>query len=383
MELFETIACSGSPYEMGVQQGEALREPIHAFLKTFEQSEEFRASAGRVVGAEGVLRMLGGIATLAQRFASGEALGPWRARLEGIADGAKMNRPVLWGAQIIEALISSPLAMSGCTSIAVGSRWTGGAGPLLLKNYDIGEMLRPTTCLRRSRPSGRLASFDMVINALVGSHVTMNEAGLCLSYNYGMVRWYPRPGVPPTYLVQHAAENFTGTDETADWLSKQTSTNGCVITVMDRDDRLCVVEKAGRHGAVRRDEDGMTVATNHFLTDGMSRFNYALTTVYGKRTSSSIRGMSVQASNVARLERARRLLAEASSAGGRISADRLMAIARDHDGKVGGDENTICRHHEGMMTLASIILVPRERKVLLCAGNPCEGTFEEIANPFD
>jgi hypothetical protein len=88
--------------------------------------------------------------------------------------------------------------------------------------------------------------------------------------------------------------------------------------------------------------------------------------------------MSVQESNVRRLERARTLLDEKFGRGPLTPQD-LMDMARDHEGSDRGDENTICRHHPGLATLASVILVPRERGVLVCRGYPCSGTFDEVA----
>ena len=378
MTPFRKIECSGSPREMGRQQGEALKESIRGIVETFIGSDDFQRATVKFLGPQRIFRILGGLSSAAVRISSRDAVREWEERVEGIAEGAGIDPTFTKGVQAIETVLAIPIQMSQCTTIGVAPERSGGEGPLILKNYDIGEILRPTTFLRTSRPAGRLRSFDMFINILAGNHVAMNEAGLCLSYNYGMVRFYPRPGILPTYILQYAAENFRTTQQVIDWVSKQRSANPCVITVTDGAGSLCVIEKAGSRTAVRHPDRGVTAATNHFLAAGMEGYNYDMSVRFGKRSPASLRGISVQESNDRRLRRACALLEKM----GKVSIADLEGIARDHDGREAGDGNTICRHHEAMMTLASIILVPKDGKVLVCEGSPCGGSYEEI-RPFD
>lgn len=378
MTRLRKIECAGSPREMGRMQGEALKESIQGIIETFLGSDDFRRATGKLLGAQRIFRILGGLSAAAVKISSREAVREWEERVEGIAQGAGIDPTFAKGVQAIETVLAIPIQMSQCTTIGVAPERSGGAGPLVLKNYDIGEILRPTTFLRLSRPAGKLRSIEMFINIMAGNHIAMNEAGLCLSYNYGMVRFYPRPGILPTTMVQFAVENFRTSQQVIDWVSKQRSTNACVITVADGGGGLCVIEKAGSRTSVRQQEGGVTAATNHFLTADMKGFNYDVSVLFGKRSPASLRGLSVQEPNETRLRRARALLEKRS----KVSVADLEAIAKDHDGKESGDGNTICRHHEAMMTLASLILVPKEGKVLVCDGSPCEGNYEEI-RPFD
>jgi hypothetical protein len=378
MARFKIIECSGTPRQMGRQQGEALKESIMGIVDTFLRSDDLRHAGAGLVDPRRLLRIAGSICGAASRLERGDAMHRWRERIEGLAEGAGIGVPLAMGAQAIETIVSIPIATSQCTTIGVTPERSGGAGPLLLKNSDIGEILRPTTFLRISRPAGKLRSFEMIINMLAGSHIAMNETGLCVSYNYGLVRWYPRPALPPTIIVQYAVESFARTRQVVDWISGQRSTNGCILTVLDREGDLCVIEKAGGRTGVRRPDGGVTAATNHFLTADMECLNYGPAVVFGKRAPAALRGIRVQESNVRRLQRASTLVEKKKN----ISIADLKIVASDHDGKENGDGNTICRHHEAMMTLASIILAPKDGKILCCDTSPCKGAYEEI-RPFD
>ena len=371
---------------MGRRQGSELKDSIMDIMKYYETSEEFSSATGNIISPFRLLGLIGAASTAATRIASSEAIKQWGKRVEGIAAGAGIDKALARGIQAMETMLAFPLGVSQCTTVGVAAKRSDGMGPVLLKNYDISEQMRPTTFMRRSRPEGKLESFDMIINVLAGSHLVMNEEGLCVSYNYGMVNSLPRPfGILPSYAVQYAAENFTETREVIGWISGQTTTNGCLMTVVDAKSNLCVIEKAGGYTGVRYPEDGVTVATNHFLTRDMKHFNYDVAAVFGKRTPAALRGFSVQESNETRLFRALELTGlkgNGKQSREKISAADLQQLAADHDGKEKGDEKTICRHHDAMQTLASIIVMPKEKKILLSSGHPCSAPFEEL-DPWD
>ena len=377
MTAFKQIDCGGSHYEMGKAQGEALKENIRESVSHFLASEVAKAAGKRFAAAgSSLFKVAGKISRTAMKLSSTDCQREWRGRLEGIADGAGLDRSLLTGLQSLEAFLAFPLGMSGCTTVGITAGRSAGEGPLLLKNYDIAELLRPSTFMRCSLPAGKLRSFEMAVNVLPGSHVVMNEAGLCISYNFGMVRFMPRPGTVPTYITQYAAENFSTTAQVVEWVAGEKSASGCILTVLDAGSDLRVIEKAGGKTATRGPIEGVTVATNHFLTPGLAPLDYSVKTVFGRRAPPAVRGMSVQLSNETRLTRALELLKEGGGAA--VSTMRLFEISRDHSGRPAGSENTICRHHEAMMTLGSIVLAPLSGKAWVCAGSPCEGRFEEI-----
>ncbi|MFH1435255.1 MAG: C45 family peptidase [Pseudomonadota bacterium] len=382
MKTIRTIECSGDAYEMGRHQGSELKDSIMDIIKYYETSEEFSSATGNIISPFRLLGLIGSASTAAARLGASETARQWGKRVEGIAAGAGIDKALARGIQAMETMLAFPLGVSQCTTVGVTAKRSDGMGPVLLKNYDISEKLRPTTFMRRSRPMGKLESFEMIINVLAGSHLVMNEEGLCLSYNYGMVNFLPRPfGILPTYAVQYAAENFTETRQVIGWVSEQATTNGCIMTVVDAKSNLCVIEKAGGHTEVRYPEDGVTVATNHFLTRDMKHYNYDVSAVFGKRAPAALRGFSVQESNETRMKRALELTGleeNGKQSREKISAADLRALASDHDGKEQGDEKTICRHHDAMQTLASIIVIPKKRKILLCNGHPCSAPFEEL-----
>ncbi|MBN1334915.1 MAG: hypothetical protein JXB39_03040 [Deltaproteobacteria bacterium] len=373
------LECRGTPREMGEAQGRDLKDSILRSVEICLDSEDLNPRRGSLLDARRLLACAGHLIDAGSYLRRDRTLRAWRDRVCGIADSAEIDRSLLFGLQAMEAFLVSPVEVAQCTTIGVTAERSAEQGPLMMKNYDAIELFRSTTILRRSAPARGLRTFEMALDVLAGSHLIVNEAGLVLSYNYGVANALPRPGIPPTFLVQQAAETCRDTPSAVDLLSRHPTTNGCLVTVLDAESDLCVVEKLGGRTAVRAAEHGVTATTNHFLTRELERHNFSETSTLSGLAPRAAHGLKVQAPNEERLRRARELILGPESAP-RVSRQDLVAIAQDHDGKAQGDENTICRHHPYNITLASAILVPAEQRALVCLGSPCQETFHTL--PF-
>jgi len=366
---------------MGMTQGIEFKDSIKHIISVFPKFEEYHDTAGKYgINAKKLISFLGKIVSIyiSLKKSKSRTINEWLERVDGIGEGANINSSLIRGIQALESVLSLPAGVTGCTTIAIAPTRSSTREPIMMKNYDLAKNFRYTTILRISCPSNRLKSFEMALNLMPGSHIAMNESGLCISYNYGMVRFYPQDGIFPSYLVQYAIENFQKCKEATEWILEQKSTHGCIITVMDADGNICVIEKAGFDTSVRYPHLGITAATNHFLTPEMKKFNYNIKDKFSSNAPRGVRGISIQETNVRRLERANLLL----SLKEKFSLEDILKITKDHEGKENGDSNTICRHHPYMDTLASVILLPLTKKVLICKQNPCKSSFVEI-NPFN
>ena len=56
---------------------------------------------------------------------------------------------------------------------------------MVARNFDYLPLIQPYYLIRESRPQGRLRAFEFTTAPLVGAVDGMNEAGLCITYNYG------------------------------------------------------------------------------------------------------------------------------------------------------------------------------------------------------
>jgi hypothetical protein len=299
----------------------------------------------------------------------------WMERLRGIIDGAGCNENLVKSIQMLEALYV-PIGTSFCTSFAFHKDRTDNLGPVILKNYDIADIIRPFSFLRNSNPNGKYKNLEMALSVQPGAHTLINEKGFCISFNFGVTLMDPKIGVFPTFIAQYAIENFATTKEFVAWIGHIISAQGCLFTVCDINSNICVVEKIGAITSVRKTIDGVTVAANHYISNSLAPLNFDIKTTYSKSSPPCLRNVSVNKSNILRYNRGRKLITKFKSK--KIDLEDIKTIAKDHNNKKEGSEESICRHHPILGTAGSLILQPKENKILVCNGKPCKEKYKEI-----
>ena len=369
------ISCYGNNYDLGYLQGKALKNEIKSNINELLVNNKYFPHM-KFLPTNSISDLTSLYIDYKFKDNSNNiVLSLWMERLQGIIDGAKCKKNLIKSIQILEA-IYVPLGTSFCTSFAFHKNKTNKLGPVILKNYDIADIIRPFSFLRYCEPKHKLKNFDMALSVQPGAHTLINEKGLCISFNFGVTLMDPRIGVLPTFIAQYGIENFSTTKEFVHWVSDVVAAQGCLFTVCDINSNICVVEKIGAITSVRKAIDGATVATNHYVSNSLSPLNFDIKTTYSKNSPSCLRNISVNKSNILRYNRGRKLITKFKSK--KIDLEDIKTIARDHNNKKKGDEESICRHHPILGTAGSLILQPKENKILVCNGKPCKEKYKEI-----
>ncbi len=370
------LECGGTHYEMGFQQGRILKDSIKKSFDSFFEFEPIKRMRPKYLNSDFIAETAGVIAYNFLMKKMDEFDPEAYQRIKGLADGSGLNINLFLFIQFFESLISTPfMTTSGCTTAMLDRSRTRTRSSLIIKDYDLFTVLPMTTCVRRSSPNSRLKSLELIISALTGNHIGLNEAGLAVSYNYGMERTIFNKNLSPTLNCQYVLENFARTKQAVEFIRDMGTSNGAIIFILDETGDGLILEVLGRHSAVRRRENGFAAASNIFLHPDMVRFNYKDTDRYDNFLSPKpYQGMLINTTNHMRYDRINELLNKTVLK--RLSIRKMKSILKDHGGEKEGNDNTICRHSDVLSTLASVILNIRERKMEVSVGPPCRNPYK-------
>lgn len=370
------IECDGTHYEMGYQQGLILKDVIKNSIDEFLNFETIKKIKPFYIDSNFVLATAGVIAynflmTKMKDF-DPEAYN----RIKGISNGSGLDINIFLFVQFLESLISSPfMTVSGCTTAILDKTRTRSRSNLIIKNYDLFTILSSTTCVRKSNPTNRLTSMELIIAPLTGSHIGFNEAGLAISYNYGMVKSHFKKNLAPTMMCQYILENFSRTKQAIEFIQDMGTSNGAIFAIIDETGEAAFVEALGKKTGVRKLNNGLEATANMFLHPEMFHYNYKDTDRYDKNISPEpYHGMPINETSHTRYKRIKELL-EKKSVHHHFSIHALKSILKDHDGEKTGNDNTICRHHEIISTLASIIVNVNKLEMKVAFGYPCKAKY--------
>jgi hypothetical protein len=371
------ISCVGNNYEIGFSQGKLLKKQIKNNIHNLLNNNKYFPVL-KFLPIKTISGLTGSyIDYKFKQNSNDKILSLWNERLQGIIDGAKSKKNIIKSIQILEALYIS-LGTSFCTSFAFHKSKTNKLGPIILKNYDIADIIRPFSFLRYCEPKNKFKNFEMALSVQPGSHTLINEKGLCISFNFGVNVMNPNLGILPTFIAQYAIENFSTTNEFVHWINNVVAAQGCIFTVCDKNSKICVIEKIGSITSIRKPINGTTVASNHYVSDSMKLFNFDINSTYSKTSPDCLKNISVNKSNIIRYKRGRKLLNKFNINKQKINLDDIIKIASDHNGKKEGGEESICRHHPILGTAGSLILQPKDNKIQVCNGKPCKVKYKEI-----
>ena len=325
------IECRGEPREMGRQYGEQARADIIANLQAMG---------------------LGGALNVGQK----EYARKMRALLEvhapdvldeliGISEGGKIPEEKL----ILENCAGTPAPQ--CTSVAVSS---GPDGPVLGKNND-GETGELRWTIRHTRPSTGLPMIQVLCAGWLSGLDSMNAAGLVNTHNsVGSV--FPRPaaGMEIRLWTYRLMTNCPTACRFIESLALLPLTGkGFNIAVADAENRHAVLECALPRIILRGENDGFVYATNHYVSDELKN---ADTRTPGQKKISMLRF-----NHLSKIER------ENPPA----SKEDIRRLLSSHE------PWAPCRHggEQKSHTLWSFIALPREQRVEISSGAPCENEY--------
>ncbi|MHA1732118.1 MAG: C45 family autoproteolytic acyltransferase/hydrolase [Promethearchaeota archaeon] len=380
------IETKGTHAEMGLQQGEKLRADISAAEEAVFHGRMIQELKPKIIPTGFLKFVLGMLGKRSIKKAIEQHMPAQIGKIEGIAKGSGLSTRFNYGLHWIEVYTGLPKTVfrnppvQACSMVFALPGATADGSVIYARNYDFPNVLREFQMVRRDVPDDGYKNITMTQFPLAGSHIGLNEKGVCIGLNYGR-SWKKRPldfrlkGVPSTLIVQHALENCATTEEVVEFVSKfPARSNGAHYGVADKSGDAAVVETTSTRFGVRRAEGGILAHTNHYQTPDLLDANTP-DDVYWK----------LEGLDIPYIESPRRRYAAAfkglSENRGKITIETVKAILRDHSSaEVPGepDDFSVCCHGKTGSTLASIIIKPETGQLWATDDLPCQTEYEEF-----
>jgi hypothetical protein len=366
---------------MGLAQGTSVGAKIHAARRALPDLEVFRLQQPRLL-PYWLYRWL------AEQRAASFLAGPlqrdfpaMRDRLAGIAEGSGLSVNAVSLFNVFEALLSSvggcTACPGACSAVAIrGSRSATGE-PIVAHNFDYLPLVQPFYVVRDSRPHGKLRSFEFTTAPLAGAVDGMNEAGLCITYNYAFAFDEPAtPAAPISMAISTALERCGTVADAADFIASKPRFGGGLLMLCDASGDIASLELSSTRSYIRRPAEGEDVLfhTNAFASNRMREVQVAQDAVYTDRAPTPLRGRRLHQSSERRDERFRQLLAD----GGAFTIDELGAVMADHGAAGIASDDTPCIHGSYWYTTACLQLLPKSRQIRVAYDTACNAKFEEF-----
>ena len=333
------VVLSGTPYEMGRQQGEAFADLVAAAIQMVIPEGRFTAAHSARVLAQ-VERNLGAVFP--------EAL----EELRGIADGAGVPYDDLLAYNSCQEL---GRMQQGCTNFVLV---TPDHGVVHYKSNDVSlEALKFHVYLEAHPATGR-DFIGVTWAGTVWMNAGVNEAGL--TYGGGSLPnadsdW--DAGIPANIALRYFLQYPADVDGALALVERTPiMSHGHNLVFTDAAGNGAVVERTPTAMGVRPLEDHALWASNHCLVDDVKPMLRANNETF-------------MANSHGRYDLLAQLTAERPH-----SLEQVIAIARAH-----ADPTSICQHGPVMHTVIGYVMLPAEGRMLIARGRPCENEFKEYA----
>ncbi len=366
------LTVQGGAYELGVMQGSYLANQILSSWSALLEFGAMHVKCPRWMPKALFARTLGFKAQSELRRTF-EQFPEFYERFRGIAEGCGISFWKLALLHYTEALgADAPRLLMGCTSIAVVPPRSD--EPILAKNFDFVAEFEQFNILRKSLVRFGYSSVELTLAPLAGSHTGFNEAGLAVTYNYGVSREKPRRAPLITARVQDVLQHCALVQEAVPILRRKPNIASGIVTIIDAEGNCAAVELSPDGTALVEPRDGVIANANLFQNRAMQRRMIPFDAVYGEDAPEGLRGSLIQKTNIVRTRRLETLLARER----KITVELLKRILADHGEQNEPSADTICRHHESFGTQAATIILPKRRRIIYLLGKPCQAQWREM-----
>jgi len=373
----------GAPFEMGMAQGEALRDKIRLAPDILAKVHGFRImqpawmpyAVYRRVAEQKAKRLLE--RPLKRDFPESHR------RLEGLSAGSKTSMRLLHLVHALEPMLSDVSncsivpAFGACSAVAVRRSRSATNEPMIARNFDYIPLVQPLYTLRESRPAAGFRSLDFTMAPFAGAVDGVNEKGLCITYDYAFVNDFSGKGnAPVSFAISEALQRCTTVEETAAWIGSRPRWGGGILMLADAGGDIASLELSNTRSQIRRPDKGEDVIfhTNSFVTEKMKAVEVPANAEYTTRAPVGLRGCRIHESSEIRNLRFSTLL----NGNQAFDEDGLARIMGDHDpgGKSGGAG--ICTHSDYWNTTATLQLFPVSRRMRVAFDSACNASYEDI-----
>jgi predicted choloylglycine hydrolase len=375
------VICTGSPFEMGLAQGRRLRASRGQLLAALKQLEAFRLQQPRWL-PYATYRWY------AERRAANFTSSPMQRRHSGVwqrlcgissASGLRTRTLLLFNA--LEAALASvsncTAPLGGCSAMAVRGARSKSGEPIVAHNFDYLPLVQPFYILRESRPEHGYRSLEFTAMPLPGAVDGVNEAGLCIAYNYAFANDPPgEPAPPVSVLVSEALTHCSTVQEAIDWITGRPRWGSCMLMLADQGGDLASLELSNTRWAAIRPDPGEDVLhhANYFASPRMREVQIPDSAVYTNRSPAPLRGRRLHESSEHRQSRFTELLGQP----GPLEPDDVARIMSDHGPQGEPSDNTLCVHGTYWYTTATLQLLPASRSMRVSFSTACQATYSEF-----
>jgi predicted choloylglycine hydrolase len=355
------IEVKGDHYQMGYQHGRQAmllsRQIVAAMAARFAQLEQDGADAAFEALVEDTRQVV-------------EAVDPATVALvRGLAAGLELDFDSLLRYNLVaflrDALItrrgdSATQESEGCTAWAASGPATTDGQTILAKTRDYRREHLPLQAVVRAEP-GRGYRYIYVTSAgSPGVFVAgFNEAGLALADTHVSSRDVG-PGLPTYALSMHLLEEHATVRSALAYLQSVPRLGRNNLLLADAGGDMALFEIGHRHQAIIEAEAGLLLTTNHFNHPSM-QLHFVETDPPALRDNT-----------YHRYRLAQEVLTQAY---GRIDIALARQLMATHTDPLG----SVCRHPSptsDTSTIAAMIFLPAQRRMLFCHGQPCRRLYQ-------
>ena len=303
-------------------------------------------------------------------------------RLLGIARSADIPVRTLFLLNALEAFMSCVTdstwvpGPSACSAVAVRGSRSASGHPIIARNFDYLPTVRPYYVLRETRPAGGLRSLDFTMAPLAGAVDGVNEAGLCITYNYAFTTDRSPASTPISCSIAEALERCSTVPQAAEWIASRPRWGGGILMLADAAGDIASLELSSTRSRLIRPADGEDILfhTNCFVGSDMCQVEVVPETMFDHRAPTALRGKLVLQSAKRRRERFNDLLV----ARAKFAPEDLLQIMADHGADGSPSDDSICMHGSYWQTTAALQLFPHERKMRVAYTSACQAEFTEV-----
>ena len=378
--LIESV-CRGNACELGLAQGQALRKKIHAARESLSQLETFRNRQPRWLPYV-IYRWLA--ERKSRRFVqaafAGERIEAYQ-RMEGLAEGASLpfRAVCLMNAlePVLSSVVDSTASPGACSAVAVRGTRSATGEPILVRNFDYLPLVQPFYTIRDVRPEAGHRSLEFTMAPMVGAVDGMNDAGLCIAYDYAFPKDTPPHQSPPISIaIAEALQRCESVGEAADWISSRPRWGGGLLMLIDAGGDMASLELSNTRSFLRRPADGEDVLfhSNAFCDPGMREVQIDWDAVYTERAPEQLRGRRLHQSSEMRDARYMELLRDSMP----LDLDGLARLMADHGPDGEPSDDTPCLHGKYWQTTACLQFLPRSRRLRVSYSTACTAEYQTL-----
>ncbi|MDX6366157.1 MAG: isopenicillin-N N-acyltransferase like protein [Nocardioidaceae bacterium] len=359
--MFPVITVTGGPYERGRQYGVAARDRVHRSIAAYERTFRHYADWDWSRSTAEAKLFVPAIDDFAPQYLE---------EMAGLADGAgvtlddvlaiNVRTEVMYSARVRSAVgASAPAECSAFASVAPGRVLAG-------QNWDWAPFACDTVVVLECVPSDGPA-FLTVVEAGLLAKFGVNSEGLAVMTNALACTDDNGEAAVPYHVMLRGLLDCSTTGEALALLEQTTRASSANYLLADSSGAVVDVEaQPGGQSALHpllRDDSGVLLHTNHFVSPEFDAVDYADLVISSTRT---------------RLHRVTELVESADDVGDLAVFEEALA---DH----ACEPDSVCRHPdlslpppEQSMTVASVVVDLTERRIRLCEGPPCTTGFEDM-----